>query len=184
MSLKVSENKFLRISDIILCSLLSVILLCFVFLHIKNITKLKSVIQKSSSDFLIEDSLIYAVIATESNFNANAVSEKGAYGLMQITVTTFSYVCEIFGFDYTIGQITDPGVNVTVGSAYLRYLFDRFLYVREVLAAYNAGEGNVRSWLSQSEYSADGKTLSVIPFSETDEYVGKVLSVKKFFEGI
>ena len=43
-----------------------------------------------------------------------------------------------------------------------------------VLAAYNAGRGNVQKWLKDNRYSSDGETLSYIPFAETDKYVKKV----------
>ena len=48
-----------------------------------------------------------------------------------------------------------------------------------VIAAYNGGSGNVKKWLSDEEYSKDGESLYVIPFSETDKYVTKV---KKNYE--
>ena len=55
------------------------------------------------------------------------------------------------------------------------------------LAAYNAGMGNVSGWLSEADYSADGKNLHTIPYPETDSYVKKVTkyygTYKRLYEG-
>ena len=70
-----------------------------------------------------------------------------------------------------------------MGCYYLKYLFDRFKNVNVVLCAYNAGEGNVRKWLKNKEYSLDGKTIKSIPFNETDKYVKKInKTYKKYIE--
>ena len=61
-------------------------------------------------------------------------------------------------------------------------MFDKFNDERVALAAYNAGEGNVITWLSDENYSENGKTLSVIPFSETRAYVEKVLKFKRLYK--
>ena len=53
-----------------------------------------------------------------------------------------------------------------------------------MLAAYNAGEGNVAKWLDDAEYSDDGKTLTDIPFPETKAYVKKVDEAMKNYENI
>ena len=53
---------------------------------------------------------------------------------------------------------------------------------RTAVAAYNAGFGNVDSWLEDSEYSSDGKNLSHIPYSETASYVDKVENYKRYYE--
>lgn len=58
-------------------------------------------------------------------------------------------------------------------------LYKEFGKTDLVIAAYNGGSGNVKKWLSDKEYSKDGESLYVIPFSETDKYVTKV---KKNYE--
>ena len=103
--------------------------------------------------------LLKAVMAVESNFNPAAVSEKGATGLMQLMPATAR--------DMYVYDLYDPAQNIEGGARYLRYLHDQFgndLVV--VLAAYNAGPEAVRR---------SGR--AVPPIRETQEYVGKVLSL-------
>ena len=62
-----------------------------------------------------------------------------------------------------------------MGCWYLNNLSKEFNGDTElILAAYNGGRGNVNKWLSNGEYSKDGKALHKIPFKETEEYVRKV----------
>jgi len=72
--------------------------------------------------------------------------------------------------------------NVRFGCYYIRYLIDRFENVQTSICAYNAGEGRVREWLGNSEYSEDGKTLIVIPYEETREYTQKILKTFSKYE--
>ena len=61
----------------------------------------------------------------------------------------------------------DPEVNIRFGCLLLSLLTDRYADLRTALAAYNAGMGNVDTWLQDSAYSSDGRTLSDIPIEET-----------------
>ena len=132
----------------------------------------KKQVLESSKEFFLDSALVYAVIKTESSFNQDAVSEKGAMGLMQITRPTADFIALRLGIgDYDLFQ---PSVNVRFGCYYLRYLIDRFQNLKTALCAYNAGEGNVRAWLKNVQYSLDGKSLYKIPFKETQEYIVKI----------
>ncbi|MGC9944983.1 MAG: lytic transglycosylase domain-containing protein [Bryobacteraceae bacterium] len=99
--------------------------------------------------------LVHSVIQVESNYDPNAVSPKGAQGLMQLIPST----ARRFG----VSDIFDPADNIQGGARYLKYLLE--LYKGDealALAAYNAGEGAV------SRYGG------VPPFPETQDYVAKV----------
>ena len=96
----------------------------------------------------LEEELVFAVIRAESNFRADAVSPAGAVGLMQIMPQTALFVEELSGRRL---DVRDPAENIDLGTAYLRYLFGRFSSLTQVLAAYNAGEGTVRTWLSRAD---------------------------------
>ena len=104
--------------------------------------------------------LVAAVARIESNFNANAISEKGALGIMQVMPAT----ARRFGFDET--RLHDPVHNVAAGATYLRWLMERYDGdLDRVLAAYNAGEGAVDKY--------DG----IPPYKETQDFVKRVRAV-------
>ena len=103
----------------------------------------------------ISPQLVHSVIRAESNYDPNAVSPKGALGLMQLIPAT----ARRFG----VSDVFDPADNIQGGARYLKHLLD--LYNGDealALAAYNAGEGAV------SRYGG------VPPFPETQNYVAKV----------
>ena len=101
--------------------------------------------------------LVAAIMSVESNFNARAVSNKGARGLMQVMPAT----ARRFGFDAQ--RLHDPVHNIAAGATYLRWLLERYDGdLDRVLAAYNAGEGAV------DEY--DG----IPPYKETQNFVKRV----------
>jgi soluble lytic murein transglycosylase-like protein len=104
--------------------------------------------------------LVAAVASVESNFDARAVSDKGALGLMQLMPAT----AKRFGFDAT--RLHDPVHNVAAGATYLRWLLDRYDGdLDRVLAAYNAGEGAV------------DKYNGIPPYRETQDFVKRVRAV-------
>jgi hypothetical protein len=94
----------------------------------------------------IDYELLQAVIATESGFNADAVSPSGATGLMQLMPATAAHFGVRGDKKTTVTQkLTNPGLNIRTGSRYLRYLMDLFPGQLDLaLAAYNAGEGTVQ----------------------------------------
>ena len=69
-----------------------------------------------------------------------------------------------------------------MGCWYLDNLRDEFNNMDLVIAAYNAGRGNVNEWLKNIDYSSDGKTLNYIPFPETRAYVDKVNSYYNIYK--
>ena len=97
-------------------------------------------------------------------------------GLMQIMPETGEWIAGKIGIeDFNAEMLEDPEVNIEMGVWYLDYLAERFDGETDtVIAAYNAGHGNVEKWLNDGQYSADGRTLAEIPFEETRNYVKKV----------
>ena len=119
-------------------------------------SKFQDTILQNSHKHRLNPALVHAVIRAESAYDPNAVSSKGAMGLMQLMPGTASLL--------KVSNPYDPDENVSGGVRYLRYLLDRFGGNLELaLAAYNAGETRV---LRESR----------IPrISETQQYVRKVI---------
>lgn len=120
-------------------------------------------IKTAADKYRIPVELLRAVMAVESNYNARAVSEKGAVGLMQLMPRTAQ--------DMYVGDIWDPAQNIDGGARYLRTLANQYQGdVVKTLAAYNAGPDAVRR---------AGGAVPNIP--ETREYVRRVLALYQDF---
>jgi soluble lytic murein transglycosylase-like protein len=116
-------------------------------------------IDRASSDHEVDPALVRAVIHAESAFNPYAVSPKGARGLMQLMPAT----ARMLG----VKNSFSPESNIRGGTKYLAQLLRRFRNEAHAIAAYNAGEVPVN------------RHKGVPPYSETREYVRRVLSLKK-----
>ncbi|BCA79697.1 lytic transglycosylase domain-containing protein [Desulfuromonas sp. AOP6] len=116
---------------------------------------LKDVIKYCADLYRLEAALVQAVIKAESDFNAKAVSTKGALGLMQLLPETAR--------DMGVRNPFDPEDNIRGGSRYLRLMLDQFNNRLDLaLAAYNAGPGAVR------------RHGGIPPYEETRNYVERV----------
>lgn len=138
-------------------------------------------IEKYSQNYNLEPGLVCAVINVESGFNPQAQSHKGARGLMQIMEKTALWIApQIPVEDFTVFRLDEPDININIGCWYLRHLMDKYDdNMLLVISAYNAGSGNVSSWLDDEKYSNDGVNLINIPFEETNNYVKKI-KINKF----
>lgn len=139
----------------------------------------KSYIKEYSKAENLNATMVASLIKTESNFNKNAVSKKGAIGLMQILPATGKWICETyFDFEFDESMLYEPETNIKIGAKYLSYLFTKFDDEVAVLACYNAGEGVVKNWVGEN------KTLkkTQIQFEETQKYVQKVQNCKKIYK--
>ena len=135
-------------------------------------------VETASMETGIDKYLINAVIRTESNFNAEAESEVGARGLMQLMEDAFDWVKFRMEDDrsVTYDDMYDPGYNIEYGSFLLKLLYEEYGDERTALAAYHSGRGSVNGWLEDKNYSSDGKTLDKIPSDTTEHYVKKVMT--------
>ncbi|HKR61258.1 MAG TPA: lytic transglycosylase domain-containing protein [Pyrinomonadaceae bacterium] len=103
----------------------------------------------------VDPLLLYSIMHQESTFKRNALSPKGASGLMQL----MPYTARRFG----VSKIWDPQQNIEGGARYMRFLLDQFGDVQLALAGYNAGEGAVMKYGNR-----------VPPYRETQEYVRRI----------
>ncbi|MEN6369672.1 MAG: lytic transglycosylase domain-containing protein [Thermotogota bacterium] len=114
----------------------------------------------------LDAATLCSVIRAESRFRPEAVSPRGAIGLMQIMPETGAWIAERMGFPgFAPEALLDPGTNIRLGAWYLRYLLDRFGTLDLALTAYHAGPTRVDAWLASGE----------VPFSGTRAYVERVL---------
>jgi hypothetical protein len=113
-----------------------------------------TMVEQSARTHAVDPLLVHAVIAVESNYNANAVSPKGAEGLMQLMPPT----ARMLG----VANSFDPQQNIEAGVRYLKSLQDLYKDDTLALAAYNAGPKAVE------------KFKSVPPYRETQNYVDQV----------
>jgi soluble lytic murein transglycosylase-like protein len=114
-----------------------------------------SIIYNEAKKNNVSPELVAAVARAESGFRQTARSQRGAVGVMQLIPRTGRWLGAT--------DLTDPTQNIVAGAKYLGYLSERFDRIEDhVIAAYNAGEGNVRRF------------GGVPPFSETRDYIEKV----------
>ncbi len=124
----------------------------------------------------LDPAYVYGLIRQESRFVMDARSHVGASGLMQLMPSTARWTARKIGLPYSAEQITERGVNLKLGTSYLKLVLDDFDGSQALAAAaYNAGPSRPRRW-------REGATIEPaiwaenIPFSETRDYVKKVLS--------
>ncbi|PZQ52247.1 MAG: hypothetical protein DI556_00875 [Rhodovulum sulfidophilum] len=123
-----------------------------------------------------------AIARQESEFDAQAGSDAGARGLMQLMPATAEAVAKQEGLAYDRAKLTsDPLYNARLGTGYLSHMLDRFggSYVLAT-ASYNAGPGRVAKWIDEFGDPRDPEVDPVIwieriPYSETRNYVMRVL---------
>lgn len=121
----------------------------------------------------LDPALIAAVIYRESKFDADAKSDSGAIGLMQLLPDTARGIAlHTGGSRFQVDDLYDPEINVRYGSFYLRRLIRKYDDVPLALAAYNAGQANVDGWIDRD---------AGIEFPETREYVDEVLDLQKIY---
>lgn len=141
--------------------------------------KYKNLIEKYAGQENLSASFVASIIKAESNFNADAVSNKGAVGLMQLMPKTAKWIYENNGGnEFKEAMLLDPETNIYIGTKYLAYLFSKHQDEVTVLACYNAGEGAVSNWLNGGE--ALEKTQ--IEYGETRNYVSKVQNYQKIYK--
>ena len=127
--------------------------------------KLKAIVDHVARDYAVDKSLVKAMIHAESDFDANAVSPKGALGLMQLMPETAER--------YGVRDVFDPEQNIIGGVHYLHDLLETFdNNVRLAVAAYNAGKKAVLQY------------GGVPPYPETTQYVDKVMQLHSIYNKI
>ena len=148
--------------------------------HVMYPLKYTEEIADSAARHQVNPYWICAMIRAESNWDESAVSSAGAIGLMQVRPETAQDMADLGIVDaeaYPVENLADPVVNIEYGTAYLRYLVERYHEMEPAICAYNAGLGNVDVWLEE-----DGDVRESVAFEETDQYLLRVESYKAIYE--
>jgi soluble lytic murein transglycosylase len=127
---------------------------------------------------------VYGLIRQESRFIQNARSHVGASGLMQLMPATAQFVARKIGMGgYSHGQVNDVETNILLGTNYLNMVLNDLDGSQALAtAAYNAGPGRPRAWRSTLSRAVEGAVFAEsIPFTETRDYVKKVLSNATYY---
>ncbi len=127
--------------------------------------------------------MVASLIRQETEFNPNAISNKSAYGLMQLLPSVGKSMAKEEGTRHLeASQLLDPNINIRLGTRYLRQMLDKFGGQPEyAFAAYNAGDYRVTDWQSIGNYHGIDEFVESIPFTETREYVQAIIRNEEIY---
>ncbi len=142
-------------------------------------------VRPKADQLALDNGWVYGLMRQESRFVMNAKSSVGAKGLMQLMPATAKWVAKKINLsNFHPSRVTEMETNVTLGTHYMKMVLDS-LDNHPVLAsaAYNAGPGRARRW--RAEQPLEGAIYAeTIPFSETRDYVKKVMSNAVYYNAL
>lgn len=150
--------------------------------ELRFIAPYRELAQKAARENGLDEAWVFGLMRQESRFISVARSRVGASGLMQIMPATARWIAQRLGIKgFRPNELQDPAKNIQFGAYYLRHVQDR-LDGSPVLAtaAYNAGPGRAQRWRDTGEMEA-AVYVETIPFSETRDYVKKVMSNAMYY---
>ncbi len=127
--------------------------------------------------------MVASLIRQETEFNPVAISNKNAYGLMQLLPSVGHSLAKQEGLrHFQTSELLNPSMNIRLGTLYLKQTLDRFGGQPEyAFAAYNAGDDRVVDWQSIGNYHGIDEFVESIPFTETREYVQAILRNEQIY---
>lgn len=127
--------------------------------------------------------MVASLIRQETEFNPTAISNKNAYGLMQLLPVVGRAMAKEEGLrHFRTDDLLNPSTNILLGTHYLRQTLDKFGGKPEyAFAAYNAGDDRVTDWQSIGNYHGIDEFVESIPFTETREYVQAILRNEEIY---
>lgn len=147
-----------------------------VFYSYKNLEKYiypkyyEDYVEKWSSKYAVDSTLVYSIIRQESQFNRDVISKASAYGLMQLIIPT----AKSLNKKVEAEELLDPKINTRYGTMYIGQLLKKYNgRMSTAVAAYNGGPGNLLKW----DLDENGDiVIDSITFAETKKYVEKVMN--------
>jgi soluble lytic murein transglycosylase len=138
--------------------------------------KYKEIIDKYSKLKGVDPYLIIALIKQESSFKADVTSPSKAYGLMQLLLKTANKMAKKFKRKVYRVNLFNPEINIKYGIEYFKTLLAKYQgNISYALAAYNAGDHRVDTWLPQMGSIDNEEFVEMIPFTETRNYVKLII---------
>jgi len=135
---------------------------------------------RPATGFRMDRALLYALMRRESRFRPEAQSGAGARGLMQLMPATASYMARRENFKYSRRALFRPELNLDLAQRYLRYLLQTKQVQGDLVrlvAAYNAGPGNLAHWLADTAHHGDPLLfIESMPSRETRLFVERILT--------
>ncbi len=133
----------------------------------------------------LDPAVMYGLMRQESRFVTDIRSGVGASGLMQLMPATAQWTAKQIGLAYRPEMINDRETNLLLGAAYLKRVLDDFGgSLALATAAYNAGPGRPRRWREGGAVMEPAAWAESIPFTETRDYVKKVLSNSVYYAAL
>ncbi|MBQ5801292.1 MAG: lytic transglycosylase domain-containing protein [Clostridia bacterium] len=142
-------------------------------------TEYSEIVERISDEEEISESVIYAVIYTESLFDKDAVSSVGAVGLMQLLPDTADWLLAREGKKLDESLLTDPEFNIRYGTRFLKILYERYGNWDAAHAAYHAGFTRVDGWLEEGICTYRDGQLVGIPIESTETYVNRLRELRE-----
>ena len=132
----------------------------------------------------LDEAWVFGLVRQESRFITEARSSAGAAGLMQVMPRTAKFVAQKIGLrNFKPKSVIDVETNVNLGTGYMRMVLDQLGHPVLASAAYNAGPGRARRW--RDARPLEGAIYAeTIPFSETRDYVKKVMANSVFYAAL
>ncbi len=129
----------------------------------------------------VDEAWVFGLVRQESRFMADVRSRAGAMGLMQIMPATGQWLAKKAGLKNFQGNtVIQPDTNISLGTYYLKYLIEELAHPVLATAAYNAGPSRAKRW--RDDKPLEGAIYAeTIPFTETRDYVKKVMSNAMFY---
>jgi soluble lytic murein transglycosylase len=179
----VRRRRFLLLGGLVVLAGLVAILVQPLFKHAVREIELplrhEDIIRQQAAEKNLDPALLAGMIFVESKFS-DRTSPVGAKGFMQLMPETARFIAKRSGGTrFQLEDLGTPQVNIAYGAWYMRYLLDHYRGNQVLaVAAYNAGETNVNTWLRRAATSGRDFRASEIPFPETRAYVDRVLHAR------
>ena len=170
--------------------ILIIIIAIFVLLRVQVLQiiypqKYSEYVEKYAMEYELDPLLVYSIIKAESNFKSTAKSNSGAIGLMQVMLSTAQEIgTKLEIEDITEEKLYEPEINIRIGICYFKNLLEKYNNYNLAIISYNAGMVNLDNWLDQGIIDDQGENIDNIPFSETKNYVKKILQNYQIYQEI